>query len=451
MTDGLPRFSLLLAIRLFFIMVSLAALGMLLLTPGYHAATLLLALVVTGLVWEVLRFISKTNQELVRFLDAARYADFGQRFEFSRQGGGFRELGETFTDIMERFRESRQAQESELRHLKALLEHVPVPVISLQGDGGVVLWNNAARRLFGAVQPGRIDDLAAFGDAFYERMQRVKAGDRFLVDLIADGMTQRLTVSASELLIAGRTERLISLQNIQSELDGVQLTAWQDLVRVLTHEIMNSITPVASLARTAVDLVNDASARLPVDGEVAADLRDARDAVDTVARRSDSLMNFVQSYRQLTRLPEPEKKPVPVAELFADVSRIVSAEWQQDDPVLSVFVEPENLEVLADRRMLEQVLINLISNARQAIGGSDGQIKLTAALNRRGHVTIEIIDNGSGIDEEVIDRVFVPFFTTRREGTGVGLALSRQVMIAHGGTIACSNEPAGGARFTLIF
>lgn len=454
---GFHRFSLLLALRLAIIMVCLSVLGVLIMTPGYHAGTLLAGILVVGLTWEVIRFVSRTNQELSRFLDAARYADFGQRFEFSKLGAGFAELGETFTHILDRFREDRQEQEAELRHLKALLEHVPVPLISVFGDGAIVLWNNAARRLFGSTHPTQIDDLGAFGANFQNRIGRAKAGDRFLVDFDTDGMNARLTVSVSELLIGGRTERLISLQNIQSELDGVQLSAWQDLVRVLTHEIMNSITPVASLARTAVDLVDDASSKLPVGGEVADELKDARDAVDTVARRSDSLMDFVQSYRQLTRLPEPDRRTVLIEGLFQDVARITSAEWKAifgDDagPSLLVNVEPSKLEVSADRKMVEQVLINLLSNARQAVAGTDpGSVSLSAKLNRRGHVVIEVTDNGTGIDPEVMDRVFVPFFTTRREGTGVGLALSRQVMIAHGGTISCSNNSSGGATFTLVF
>jgi len=449
---GFNRFSLLLAIRLIFIMLALAGTGLLVVTPGYHAGTLLAVLVSAGLTWEVVGFVSRTNQELSRFLDAARYADFGQRFQFTDLGAGFSELGETFTHIMDRFRDDRQEHESELRHLKALLEHVPVPLISIFSDGTVTLWNNAARRLFGAAHPTRLDDLSAFGSEFEERLKRIKAGDRFLVHFRVDGMEQRLTVSASEITIAGKSERLVSLQNIQSELDGVQLSAWQDLVRVLTHEIMNSITPVASLARTAADLVDDARGRLPADDAVSIELADAKDAVDTLARRSDSLMDFVTSYRQMARLPEPEKAQVSITQLFHDVSLVATADWQELGISFIASVEPEQLEVTADSHMLEQVLINLLQNARQILENREGAtVKLNARLNPRGHVTIEVSDNGPGVPEEILDRIFVPFYTTRRDGSGVGLALSRQIMIAHGGTISCTNLPEGGARFTLVF
>jgi nitrogen fixation/metabolism regulation signal transduction histidine kinase len=263
-------------------------------------------------------------------------------------------------------------------------------------------------------------------------------------------MEQRLTVSASELTIANKIERLISLMNIQSELDGAQLSAWQDLVRVLTHEIMNSITPVASLAKTAVDLVDDARTRVK-DPEVIEELADARDAVDTVARRSDGLMAFVSSYRQLTRPPAPEKSRFALRDLFSDVERIVAQELPETIE-LQCKVEPQELDIQADRQLLEQILINLLQNSHHALEGRDaGTITLASRLNKRGHVIVEVLDDGPGVPEENVSRIFVPFYTTRREGSGVGLALSRQIMIAHGGTISFSNRPEGGAAFTLVF
>jgi len=447
---GFNRFSALLAARLAVIFLCLMGVGLLISVPGYHVATLLAIVVTIGLGYEVYAFVSRTNQELSRFLDAARYADFGQRFQFGSLGAGFETLGQTFTEILDRFRDDRRQQETELRHLKALLEHVPVPLISVYHDNSVILWNNAARRLFGSVHVTHVADLRQFGDEFFKHVTAVRAGERYLTTFMADDMEQRLTVSASELTIASKVERLISLWNIQSELDGVQLSAWQDLVRVLTHEIMNSITPVASLARTAVDLVDDASKKI-ADREVVEELADARDAVNTVARRSDGLMNFVASYRQLTRPPSPEMSRFRIKDLFTDVERIIA----QDLPAsveLTTRLDPEELDLRADRQLVEQVLINLLRNAQHALAGkATGHIELLSRLNKRGHVIIEVVDNGPGIPDENANRVFVPFYTTRRDGSGVGLALSRQIMIAHGGTISFTNRPAGGAAFTLVF
>jgi two-component system nitrogen regulation sensor histidine kinase NtrY len=448
---GFNRFSLLLAARLLLIMCSLVATAYLVLQPGYHAATVLVLGLVVMLTLDVFHFVSRTNQEITRFLDAARYADFGQRFQLGRMGAGFGELGDTFGDILERFRENRSEQEAELRHLKALVEHVPAPLISLHADGKVTLWNNAARRLFGTSPVTRADDLKQFGEEFAALTSSLQAGQRELVKFNMDGMERRLTIAASEITIAARKERLISLQDIQSELDGSQVEAWQDLVRVLTHEIMNSITPVASLAKTTVDLVADAAEKVTNYPELADELADIRKAVETVARRSDGLMNFVSSYRRLTRLPAPKKTQFQLQALFDEVERLATVDWHSKNISLSLQVEPSQLDLIADRDMLEQVLINMLQNCEQALAEtSRGKVEISARLNKRGHVTITVSDNGPGVDEEISRRIFVPFFTTKREGSGVGLALTRQVMIAHGGTVTLNPNP-NGASFSLIF
>ncbi len=273
-----------------------------------------------------------------------------------------------------------------------------------------------------------------------------------MAGFVVDGLERRVTVAASQLVIEGQPERLISLQDIQSELDGTQLEAWQDLVRVLTHEIMNSITPVASLAKTTVDLVEDAAAKVTDHPDVVSDLGDVRSAVDTVARRSDSLMNFVSSYRRLTRLPAPQKERILLADMFSSTTQLFASAVTYSDIDVCVAIEPEQLDLNADRGMLEQILINLLTNAQQALeNNAAGLITLSARLNRRGHVQIQIEDNGPGIDPELLHRIFVPFFTTRREGSGVGLALARQIMIVHGGAITAGQADSGGARFTLTF
>jgi nitrogen fixation/metabolism regulation signal transduction histidine kinase len=449
---GFKYFALLLAVRIGLLTVMLAGSVYLFLVPGYPMLQTLLGLGALLLLVELLRFVQRTNTELVRFLDAVRYGDFGQRFQMPRTGAGFEELGEALTDIVAHFQHERAGHEASLRHLQALTEHVPVPLLSLYPDAHVQLHNNAARRLFGSVQVNRCEDLAQFGDDFTRGLVAVVPGERRLVVFLIDDLEQRLIVSATELVLAGTREKLISLQNIQSELDGAQLQAWQDLVRVLTHEIMNSITPVASLARTASDLVDDAAARLADAPEVAADLADVKRAVETVARRSDGLMQFVQSYRRLTRLPAPDKQTFPVPALFASVQQLIASEWQEMSVDLRCQVDPPGLVLDADRDMVEQVLLNLLQNAGHALAGRpDARVDLKACLGRHGRVMIEVADNGPGVAPEIAGRIFVPFFTTRREGSGVGLALTRQVMLAHGGNAVQGESDSGGARFTLTF
>ncbi len=449
---GFKRFSIILAIRLFFTMVSLALLGYLIITPGFNAATLLILGIVVAQTFDLLRFVSRTNQELSRFLDAARYADMGQRFNFSAMGSGFSELGDSFTKILDRFQEERQQQETDLRYLKILVEQIPAPLITIHSDDRVSLLNNAARRLFGLVQIVSLEDLSQFGESFREGVEGLRAGDKRLVSFVSDNMEQSLSLSATDITVNAKPERLISMLNIKNELDSSQLDAWQDLVRVLTHEIMNSITPIASLSKTAADLVAEARTQGDINTPLQEDLGDIQDAVDTLARRSDGLMNFVNSYRQLTRLAPPQKSLFRLDAFFESLRRLATQGWEQKNISLRCAVEPKALDLYADHTLIEQVLINMLKNCEQALEETAaGLVSLRASINKRGHVIIEISDNGPGIPDAIGRKVFVPFYTTKRDGSGVGLALSRQVMVAHEGAITMKNKEDGGALFTLIF
>ncbi|NMP31094.1 PAS domain-containing protein [Thalassotalea sp. M1531] len=449
---GFKRFSLFIIIRTALAMVSLLVLSFFLTNTGYHAASIVMTLLLAAQLAELVSFVSKTNAELVRFFEAARHADYSQRFDLSRLGSGFDELGKAFGDILSRLQIARNQQEETLRHVKAVVEHVPVPLMSIQNDGQVTLWNNSARRLFGTHPVINIDDLSAFNSNFPKQLLAMAPGERSLINMVIDDMQHQLSIAATEIVIAGQKELLISLQDIQSELDAAQLEAWQDLVRVLTHEIMNSITPVASLANTAADLVDDVKAQVDEQLELKDSLSDVSDAVKTVARRSDSLMNFVTSYRQLTRLPEPNKTQVLLTELFDQVTRIACTNWPNKAIDITTNIEPKSLSVTLDRDMIEQVLINLLKNAEHAVQEcNSAAISLTAYLNLRGHIVIDVSDNGVGISEEVAEKVFVPFFTTKREGSGVGLALTRQVMLAHGGHVSLHSIQGKGSKFSLTF
>ncbi len=445
------RFSLMIAIQTILIMVTLLGLTYLLSTSGYYANTLILTLVLIVQCISAFRYIEKTNIELTRFLNAARYADFSQRFELKGLGAGFSELGYEFSNILKNFQTNRASQAEELIHLKAIIEHVPVPLISIHSQGKVTLWNNSARRLFGANAVDYLRDLNQFGDDFAQHLTDVQAGERRLVTFEVDAMEQQLTISATQIVIAGKQEKLLSMQDIQNELDGAQLQAWQDLVRVLTHEIMNSITPVASLAKTAVDLLADVETKL-TKSDVSEELSDVTDAIQTVARRSDGLMNFVGRYRQLTRLQSPSRKLVKLNDIFVQVSSITTQHWSDKKIRFNLDVNPTELTFNVDTDMVEHMLINLLKNAEQAVDGvTEAEISLSAFLNKRGHVVIEVKDNGVGIPKELIQKIFVPFFTTKNDGSGVGLALTRQVMIAHGGTVKLEKNVQQGALFKLTF
>jgi nitrogen fixation/metabolism regulation signal transduction histidine kinase len=297
-----------------------------------------------------------------------------------------------------------------------------------------------------------VGDLAQFGPAFARSVEEAIPGERQLVTFVVEEAEYRLALATTEIIIDGMRERLISLQDIQSEIDTTQAEAWQDLVRVLTHEIMNSITPVTSLAQTASELVDDVVRQAGPDSPMARELEDVQNAIGTVSRRSSSLMQFIDSYRQISRLAPPEKKRVSLQDLFDTVTDLAKSEWNDAHAVLKTTVEPSGLYVYADRDLLEPVLLNLLRNAWQSTSNlAQPRIELRGRMNQRGNTLIEVEDNGPGVPDEIANKIFVPFFTTREGGSGVGLALARQVMIAHGGFIRLGQVDSGGAVFVLTF
>ena len=445
------RYSLTLVWRLFIIFAMLSLLAYLIILPDMHAASILTALLAIFLVFELLKQINKTNQELTRFFDAVKYKDFSQRFNFDKEGQGFTELGDNFTNLLKRLQADRETSEREMRRTRAVIEHVPVPLLSLHNDGKVTLWNNSARRLFASTEITQKEQLADFGGDFSQKFIALRPGERCLTTFLDERMQRKVTLQATEVIFAGQQEKLVSIQDIQNELDAAQLEAWQDLVRVLTHEIMNSITPVNSLAKTAVELIEDVKSQTQ-SAALVDELQDVTEAVETVASRSDGLMKFVASYRRLTRLPAASRRHIKLQTLFDRAILLAKAQWSDSNISVSTRIEPSGLSAELDTDMVEQLLLNLLQNAGHAVMiKQQGQIELSARLNKRGNVEIDIGDNGDGVPAEIGEEVFVPFFTTKREGSGVGLALTRQVMQAHGGTVSLGTSHLGGAQFSLVF
>jgi signal transduction histidine kinase len=237
--------------------------------------------------------------------------------------------------------------------------------------------------------------------------------------------------------------RILAIQPIQAELDRAELAAQTDLVRVLTHEIMNSMTPVTSLSATAAQLI--AAADTGHDPAIA----DARAAIETVARRAEGVMHFVRTYRQLTRPPELHRRTVDVAALFVELKRLFESDWPSLP--LAVAITPPGLAIDADPDLLAQLLINLLRNAAAAVEGVESQVvRLEATAQKAGRVAIDVIDNGIGVPEAQRQDIFLPFFTTKADGTGVGLSLARQIALAHGGALTCEPVAPAGTRFRLL-
>ncbi|MCA9673545.1 MAG: hypothetical protein KC464_00795, partial [Myxococcales bacterium] len=412
---GFSRFAAQVTARIAALFATLLLLAYLLVETDLVAVPAIVAAVVALQGWAVIAFVNRSNRELGRLLDAIRYDDFQQSFAIGALGSSFADLEDAFDDVLTRFRAARLDREAQRRYLEALVEHVPVAILALHPDGEVQLLNSAARRLLDAASSTTTAALDAYGAAFQRDLVQSAPGGRVVTRMSADGVLRHLVVSTTQLTVAGAAVRLVTLQDIQSELDWNELSAWQDMARVLSHEIMNSLTPIASLARTADDMVDELARRAGTDDELVGDIHAA---IQTLARRSDGLMRFVRSYRQFTQMPPPTLRPVALDDFVRRLEQLLRTEWTGKGIELHVTPPPAGITVMADDGLLDQAVINLMRNAADAAASNPRpQVWLEARLSDRGHPVLEIGDNGPGIDESLGDKIFLPFFTTKPEGS----------------------------------
>ncbi|HET8697073.1 MAG TPA: PAS domain-containing protein, partial [Gammaproteobacteria bacterium] len=388
---GYRRFALAVTVQVALILGICVAFAYLSVTTTYYATLLLLAVVLTAQVAALVRYVQRTNRELARFMLTIRHSDFSQSFAPAPSETSFAELAAAFEEILQRFRAARTAKEEQASYLDTFVQHVPVAVMAIDELGRVDQFNHAARRLFGMSAPRQIQDLTSFGADFPQRVVALEPGRAELIKVSRGGTPLQLNVLATELKIGGRTHKIVSLLDIHGELEAREVEAWQNLIRVLTHEIMNSATPISSLAATAADLLAEARNN---PGETSA-IDDAHDAVETIATRSSGLVHFVDNYRRLTRLPKPSPCPCAAAELLDRAAQLMQPELSARGIALARSVTPRNLEINADPELLEQVLINLLRNAIDALGDTaQPEIRLAAEIDSAGHAVIAVRDNG---------------------------------------------------------
>lgn len=404
--------------------------------PGLGMARLVGVVLTAGTLAGLVAHVRRTNVALARFVEALRHSDFAVGFD-QRGGVGFDQLGAALTDAMRDLRAERSRGAEELRFLETLLDDMPVALLTIDPANGVRLRNKAARRLFDRDLGTRPEDYRAYGSAFAERLAAHGTTDEVL-HLSLESGPQRAMVRASTAERLGSPVRIVTVAPIQGTLDAVELGAQSDLVRVLTHEILNSLTPVTSLAGTAAVLL----------GEEEPDIGEARLAILTLARRSEGLRRFIESYRAVARVPEPRRRSFSAAPFVAELERLFAVDWFEHR--LDVTVDP-GITLDADPDLLAQALLNLLRNAAQAsappTGG--GTVSLSIRRHAGNMILIDVEDDGAGVPQTLRNDIFLPFFTTRREGTGVGLNLVRQIVVAHGWQITLDVSELGGARFRI--
>jgi two-component system nitrogen regulation sensor histidine kinase NtrY len=418
------------------------------------ATSLIVGAAIIAQVVSLVHYVEKTSRDLTRFLASIRYSDFSQAFISGQRGSSFEKLNIAFADVISEFQKARSEKETQYRYLQTLVQHIGLGILSFDQTGKVDLINNAAKRLLRVTHLRNINSLKSFSSPLVETLTSSRPGEKALVKIDHGDASLTLAVYPTEFRIPGRTITLVSMQDIENELAEQEMAAWQKLIRVLTHEIMNSVTPIASLASTVGDLVKQSEeSRTEDSGQLSAETReDIREAAATIQKRSKGLLHFIDAYRNLTKIPKPNFEIFGVSELLERVAQLFKNQLDESDMNLSIKVDPKSLELTADPQLIEQVLINLILNAVEVLGGrSNGTIELSSGLDERGRVLIRVADNGPGISEQVKEKIFTPFFTTKRGGSGIGLSLSRQIMRLHRGSIAFKSTPNEMTTFTLRF
>ena len=411
------RFRINCILRVIALSATLALFFFLLFKTTLHAALFILGVVILYQSYALIHYVEKTNRDLTRFFQSIKFSDFSQSFKDSGQGKSFANLRLAFNEVLDAFRKARSEKEEHYRYLQTIVQHVGIGLIAFQPDGNVALINTAAKRLLSVAQLKNIKSLETWSPPLVNALFKLKPKEKTQIRIDDSNELLQLALYSTEFKLRDHTYTLVSIQNIYTELEEKEIEAWQKLIRVLTHEIMNSITPISSLASTINDLIKDStnlrSAQKTEDDET---LTDICDAAQTIQKRSEGLLHFVDAYRNLTLIQKPNFQIFPIEELFNRAAKLIQINLKEKNIKLEIKIEPKTLE-----------------------------------LDGRSRTIIQVRDNGSGISKENMDKVFIPFYSTKEGGSGIGLSLSRQIMRLHNGTISMQSEPNVETTITLRF
>ena len=452
---GFNRFRLQLLLRIFVLSLTLGLLMFLAVKTALTFTLLLVAILAILQAYLLFRQVDQTNLLLNSFLQSIRYADFSRTFQIESNDSSLNQLKVTLNEVIDDFKTVRAEKEESYHYLQTVIQHIGIALIAYRSDGHIEMTNNATKRLFQLRNLNNIRQLENISSDLVQKLLTIRHGENALVQIREKDDLLQLSIYGTEFKIHNRNIMLISIKNIQHELDEKEMESWQKLIRVLTHEIMNSITPISSLSSTVRHLIQDLIDRTKIKQlpeEEKEDLEEIGKALETIHKRTEGLIHFVDTYRNLTRIPQPNFSIFPVKQLLQNIYELHRNELEAAGISCTLESEPASLELSADEQLIEQVLINLMTNSIHALKGRpDAHISLKAGLNARGRISIQLSDNGPGILPEVIDKIFIPFFSTKPQGSGIGLSLSRQILRLHGGSINAFSEPDRETRFVLTF
>lgn len=411
---------------------------------GFYLTTAFVGVVLAIVVVNLIYYVNQTNRDLANFFASITYNDFTTTASAGHKGRSFGELHRQFNFINKKFQDVRAEKEANHQFLHTIIEHINIGLLGLDDKNEVILMNKALQGLLHKSYLIELDGLRQVDEQLWKVVCDLKPNERELIKINIDNRLLQLAVQCIELTLNKKNFRLFSFQNIQTELEQQEMTAWQKLIRILTHEIMNSVAPIASLSSTLHDFMANNSS---LEEE---DVDQIKNSLSVIQRRSEGLLNFTETYRSLTRIPPPKFQLLDGRELIEEIHTLFSPKIEETGIHFELAFPPTDVTFQGDPALLEQVLINLVKNAIDAVSSRpEPHIKIILQKMANGRVFIQVGDNGCGIEKENLEQIFVPFYTTKDHGSGIGLSLSRQIMRLHKGNIEVQSVVGEGTVVTL--
>ncbi|MCB2195658.1 MAG: ATP-binding protein [Bacteroidetes bacterium] len=400
------------------------------------------------LIW----YLQRIQRDLIKFITAIKYNDVSISFHKKKKiDKAFQSLYHELNNIIQDISEVRSEKETEHQYFQNTIKHIAIGILAFDETGKIEVCNESALKLLDKHSLKNISDLESVQVGLSNQFIKLKPGNNKLFKLNIDNEIIQLSVKTANFKIKSREIKLLSLQNIKSEIDQSEVDAWQKLIRVLTHEIMNSVSPIKLLSGSLIEMYEENNQVKTIEQIDHSTIENSLLGLKTIRKRSEGLSNFVETYKNLTQIPKPKMKEFAVSDMFEHLKTLFNKDFQEKAIDFSFSCNPKDLILHADEKLIEQVLINLMKNSSEALlSTKNSYLKITAELHDEKPL-IKVSDNGKGITHEEIDNIFIPFFTTKEKGSGIGLSLSRQIMHLHGGNIMVRSTPDVETIFTLTF
>jgi nitrogen fixation/metabolism regulation signal transduction histidine kinase len=399
---------------------------------------------------EFYRFHRKAYEELNQFVESVHYRDFSRNFDVKHAPVELQPLRKGFNEINTTFKIISKEKETQYQYLQKILELVDTGILSYKLEDGAVVWmNESLKKMMQLPYLKTIHSLMKRDEELYNQIMVLKPGETKIGTAHLERSSFKVLLSATAFQTDGEKFKLIAFQNVDEALDETESKAWQKLLSVMTHEIMNSIAPISSLADTLKNRLQVSMSSLD---NKAGSVDDLELGIETIKRRSEGLLKFAETYRNLNKITAPNLKKIYVRDLFENLNQLMQPTLDQKNIEMEIVLKDTDLVLEADTNLIEQVLINLVVNSIEAVKDkADARIVLSGFFASSGKVVIKVSDNGTGMSEEVMDKIFIPFFSTKKSGSGIGLSLCKQIMMLHKGNIHIQSKEGLGTSFSLHF